>query len=103
MDKGLLLFLLWLAVSAPQSMPPDPMTVSVRGTIEKYDPSTRILSLSTAHGRVELPVPQATRIRQGWHKVDASELQRRAGDRATVRYIESGGSKRVESVHVFGK
>ncbi len=103
MDKGLMLFLLWVAISATQSMPADPVTVSVRGTIEKFDPSTRILSLSTAHGSVQLPVPPSTRIRQGWHKVDASELQKRTGDRATVRYIESGGSRRVESVHVFGK
>jgi hypothetical protein len=103
MDKGLLLFLLWLAVAPTQSMPTDSMTVSVRGTIEKFDPSTRILSLSTAHGTVQLPVPSSTRIRQGWRKVDASELQKRTGDRATVRYTESGGRKSVESVHVFGK
>jgi hypothetical protein len=35
--------------------------------------------------------------------VDASELQKLAGNHATVRYTESDGAKVVESVHVFGK
>jgi hypothetical protein len=103
MDKGLLLFLIWLVVSAGQSPPIDAMTVSVRGTIERFDPATRTLWLSTAHGTVQLPVPPSTRIRQGWRKVDASELRKLIGDRATVRYTDSAGRKSVESVHVFGK
>jgi hypothetical protein len=35
--------------------------------------------------------------------VDPAELQKLAGNHATVRYTESGGIKIVESVHVFGK
>ena len=103
MDIRLLLFLVCLRLTATQSISVDSMTVSVRGTIERFDPSTRILSLSTAHGTVQLPVPPSTRIRQGWHKLDTSVLQKHTGDRATVRYTESGGRKSVESVHVFGK
>jgi hypothetical protein len=78
-------------------------TLSVRGRIDKYDASTRTLSLSTANGTVQLSMTSTTRIRQGWHKVDAADLQKLAGDRATVRYTESGGNRIVESVHVFGK
>ena len=86
-----------------QSTPPASTTVSVRGTIDQYDPSSRMLSLSTANGTVQVPVASAARIRQGWHAVDPLALQRLAGYQATVRYRESGGSKTVESVHVFGK
>ena len=103
MDKGLMLFLLLLVGSANQAPAIDSMTVSVRGTIERFDPATRILSLSTAYGTVQLPVPPSTRIRQGRHKVEAAELRKLTGNRATVRYTESGGRKSVESVHVFGK
>ena len=82
---------------------PAATTLSVRGTIDNYDPSTRTLSLSTTNGIVRLSMTSTTRIRQGWHKVDAVDLQKLAGDRATIRYSESGGKRIVESVHVFGK
>jgi len=78
-------------------------TVSLRGRIDQYDPSTRTLSLSTDRGTVRLCLPASIRIRQGWHKVDAMDLLRLVGDRATVRYTESGASRTVESVHVFDK
>jgi hypothetical protein len=87
-----------------QSTPPASTTVSVRGTIDQYDPSSRMLSLATSNGtvHVQVPVASAARIRQGWHQVDPLELQKLAGYQATVRYRESGDSKTVESVHVFG-
>jgi len=91
------------STSATQATLPAPTTLSVRGTIEKYDESTRTLSLSTSNGTVQFVVGSTTRIRQGWRKVDASELQKLTGDRATVRYTEFGGHKSVESVHVFRK
>jgi hypothetical protein len=78
-------------------------TLSVRGTIDKYDASTRTLSLSTANGTVRLSTTATTRIRQGWHKVDEADLQKMVGDRATVRYTESDGNRIVESIHVFAK
>jgi hypothetical protein len=87
---------------ATQATPPSSTTLSVRGTIEKYDESTRTLSLSTSNGTVQFVVGSGARIRQGWRKVDASDLQKLAGNRATVRYTEVGGKKAVESVHVFG-
>jgi hypothetical protein len=79
-------------------------TLVVHGTIEKYDASNRILSLSTSNGTVQFSITSATRIRQGWHRVDRSALQNMGGYRATVRYSsESGADKTVESVHVVGK
>jgi len=87
--------------AAVQSTPPDSTTLTMRGTIEKYEASTRILSLSTASGAVRFPLASTARIRQGWHKIDASELEKFSGYRAAVRYSESGGKKTVESVHVL--
>jgi hypothetical protein len=90
-------------VDAAQSTPADSTTLSVRGRIDKYDPSTRMLSLSTSNGTVQIPLPQATRIRRGWRRVDPAELGKLVGNRATVRYTRSGGNTIVASVHVFGK
>jgi hypothetical protein len=78
-------------------------TLSIRGTIDNYDRLTRVLVLTTPTGAVHFPIAPTTRIRQGWHKVDPADLPKLAGDRATVRYTESSGTKTVESVHVFGK
>ena len=75
----------------------------MRGTIEQYDVSTRILSLSTANGTMRLLLASTARIRQGWHKLDPLELKKLVGYRAAIGYSESGGNKTVESVHVFGK
>jgi type 1 fimbria pilin len=83
--------------------PPASTTLSVRGTIDNYDAATRTLSLSTSSGTVKFPVSSATRLSQAGHKIEAAALKKLAGDRATVRYTESGGSRTVESVHVFEK
>ena len=86
-----------------QSTPPGSTTLRVRGTIDKYDESTRILSLTTSSGTVQLLLASTARIRQGWHKLDPLELRKLVGYRAAIGYSESGGNKTVESVHVFGK
>jgi hypothetical protein len=83
--------------------PPVSTTLSVRGTIDKYDASRRTLSLSTSGGTVRFPVAPTARISQGGRRVEASELEKLVGNHATVRYTESDGTKVVESVHVFGK
>jgi len=90
-------------VSSSALQAPPSTTLSVRGTIDKYDATSRTLSLSTSNGNLQLPLSSTTRIRRGWRKLDPAELQKLAGDAATVRYTEAGGNKIVESVHVFGK
>jgi len=82
---------------------PSPTTLLMRGTIEKYDASHRILSLSSSTGTVQFPVPLTVRIRKGWHRLDAPALETMLGLRAAVRYSQSGGEKILESVHVFDK
>jgi hypothetical protein len=90
------------AAPGAQSVPAS-TTLRVRGTIDKYDASTRILSLATSNGTVQFAVASTARIREGWHKIDALELKRLAGYQAAIGYLDSGGTKTVESVHVFGK
>jgi hypothetical protein len=91
------------AIDAAQSTPPAPTTVSRSGTIDKYDASTRVLSLSTSNGLVQFTLAPVARIRRGRQAIEASELAKLSGYRAAVRYSEDGGKKNVESVHVFGK
>lgn len=88
---------------AAQSTPPDSTTVRMRGTVDGYEASTRVLSLSTSNGTLRFPLAPTARIRQGSQQIDASELQKLVGCRAAVRYSESGGNKTAESVHVFGR
>jgi hypothetical protein len=89
-------------VPAPSTSPIS-TTLRMRGTIEKYDPSTRTLSISTPTTTVQFPLGSTTRVRQGWRAIDASDLEKLAGYRAAVRYSESRGEKTVVSIHVFGK
>jgi hypothetical protein len=78
-------------------------TLRVRGTIDQYDASTRVLSLATTGGTMRLLLASTARIRQGWHKLDPLELRKLVGYRAAIGYSEFAGNKTVESVHVFGK
>jgi type 1 fimbria pilin len=107
MKKRLTMLVLAAALVSGVSMsaqaPPGSTTLSVRGTIDNYDASSRTLSLSTSSGTVKFAVSPATRISQAGHKVEAADLQKLVGDRATVRYTDSGGNRVVESVHVFAK
>jgi len=93
---------------AAQSPPAASTTLRMGGTIDKYDASTRVLSLSTSTGTVQLPLASTARI--GWgpigrspQKIEVGELQKLAGFRAVIRYSESHGKKTVESIRVFDK
>jgi hypothetical protein len=105
--KPLSLLLLAAALASVgfiQSAPPSSSTtLRLRGTIDKYESATRILSVLTPTGTVKFPLAETSRIRQGWHQIDASVLEKLTGYRADIRYSESGGHKTVESVHVVGK
>jgi len=91
------------ASTAPAHASSDSTTLMVRGTIGRYDESTRVLSLSTASGTVQFPVPSLARIRLEGRAVAASELGNLHGYQAAVRYSESSGTRTVESVHVLEK
>lgn len=88
---------------ALQSAPPASTTLRLRGTIERYEPSTRILSLSTSNRTVQLSVASTARILQGSQQLSVSALEQLSLYRAVVRYSDSDGHKTVDSVHVIGK
>jgi hypothetical protein len=87
------------AIESPQTL----TTLSLQGTIDNYTPATRTLSLSTPRGTIRFFIAPTIRIRQGWRKLDVSDLEKLAGHRATVRYTQAGDRPVVESVHVFGR
>jgi hypothetical protein len=91
------------STDASKSAPHASTTLSMRGTIEKYEPSGRVLSLTTANGTVRFPLTSTAHIRHGLQTIDASALEKLSRYRAVVRYSDSGGHKTVESVHVFAK
>ena len=72
MNSSLIVLLLSAAVlsTATQSGSSASTTLRVNGTIDTFDASTRILTLSTSNGTVRFTVALATRIRQGWHRVE---------------------------------
>ena len=75
-------------------------TLRMRGTVEKYDPSTRVLSLSTADGPMRFEIATVTRIHQGWRTIQARELERLTGFEATVRFSNVVGGVQVQSVRI---
>lgn len=79
---------------------PAATTLSQTGTIEKFDPATGVLSLSTAKGMQQLTLGPTARIQESSRKIDASGLEKLVGHRATIRYSEMSGNKVVESVRV---
>ena len=85
------------------SLGPSATTLRMGGTIDKYDASTGDAVAVDVERHGAVPLASTARIRQGWHRIDAAELEKLAGYRAAVRYSESGGRKAVESIHVFGK
>ena len=88
-----------------QAPPPTSPSTTLRmnGTIEKYDPSTRILSLSTLSGPTQFTLASTTRLHQGWRKIDDSELKKLTGNHVVVRYSELAGHKTVESIRVWAQ
>src|SRR5207244_1260732 len=86
---------------AAAPIPRSAMTVRTNGTIEKYDAATRTLSLATVRGTERFILESATRLRQGWQKIDDAALNNLVGYRAVVRYSEPLGRRTIESVHVW--
>src|SRR2546425_10434710 len=75
-----------------------PTTLRMRGTIGHYDAASRMLSLMTADGTLQIQLASTIRIRQGRRDIDAAALEKLSGYRAAVRYSESGGNKIAESI-----
>ena len=95
-----LVVVIWLLGSTAQVPDPSPTTLRISGIIEKYDPATRILSLSTPNGGVLFEMTPLVRIHQAWQTMEVSELGRLTGFPATVRFSESVAGKTVRSIRI---
>jgi hypothetical protein len=75
-------------------------SLSVVGTIVKYETTSHTLSLSTAAGSQRFVLTDATPIRLGSRVLKAQDLAAHKGAKAKVRYTQEGGKRTVESVMV---
>ena len=79
---------------------PGGTTLMETGTVARFDPTSAVLTVSTAHGEQRFAIDAKTRIREGWHKIDPKALAALVGRNVRVRYVESGGQTTVQSVIV---
>jgi hypothetical protein len=98
----LLTVLLWLVVSPAGVLDADATVLKATGVIEHYDATTHMLSLATSTEAIQFTIGPSVRVRQGRHAIDVSELADLVGYRASVRYLDEGGARTVESVQVSG-
>ena len=78
-------------------------TLRMRGTVGKYDSSTRNLSIDTEDAVVDFQLPEDVHVRLNGHSIDTARLATLIGYRAVIRFSESTGAKAVRSVNLFGK
>ncbi len=69
---------------------------SVIGTIDKYDPATRQLTVRLGKTSLTFHVTTDATIRQGSRKMKAAELGAHHGIRVKLRYSESAGQRRAD-------
>jgi hypothetical protein len=77
-------------------------TLIETGTLARFDATAGILTLSTSRGEQQFSIGSKTRIREGWHHIDAAALSGLAGREIRIRYVETGGQRTVKSVSVSG-
>jgi hypothetical protein len=70
-----------------------------RGRIVKFDAKTLVLSLMTASGIEQFTLTAATRMRENGRDITPADLEKLAGCRARVRYLDSPNA--VTSVTVW--
>jgi hypothetical protein len=99
--------ILLMAVAASAQSRQDPSDASQspgtnlrqRGRIVKFDAKSLVLSLMTANGIEQFTLTAATRIRENGRDIAPADLEKLAGCRARVRYVDSPNA--VTSVTVW--
>jgi hypothetical protein len=94
--------LLWLVVAPAGVFAADATVLRATGVIEHYDAATHMLSLATPTEVTQFTIGPAVRVRQGRRSIDVSGLADLIGYRASVRYLDEGGARTVESIRVSG-
>ena len=81
----------------PQQAPAAvPGQQSVIGTVEKYDPAARLLTVNLGKTAVAFYVTSDATIRQGSRRIRAAELTTHHGVRVKLRYSVSAGQRRAD-------
>ena len=99
------ILLMAVAVSAQSRQDPTETSQSSgtylrqRGRIVKFDAKSLVLSLMTASGIEQFTLTAATRIRENGRDIAPADLEKLAGCRARVRYVDSPNA--VTSVTVW--
>ena len=73
---------------------------SATGTIQHFDPASRVLTLKTSRGSESFVVADSTTIRRGAKAASLQDLVKWSGWPAKVRYTEAGGHRAASSVMV---
>ncbi len=86
---------------APRQVPQPPTLAipgekSVIGTIEKYDPATRQLTVDLGKTSLAFRVTTDATVRQGSRKLKTDDLAAHRGVRVKLRYSESAGQRRAD-------
>ena len=92
--------LVWLLVPPSMVVGADATTLRADGVIEQYDAATHTLSLATSTDITRFTLGPSVRVRMGRRSIDVSQLAELIGHRASVRYLDVGGARTVESIHV---
>ncbi len=88
--------------AAPTQKPQSEMTAT--GAVVKYDPATRILTLTTTRNQQDtFELAAKVTIQEGAKTLTIADLGGATGKEATVRYTESGGKKVASSVMLMAK
>jgi len=74
---------------------------SLKGTLEKFDSSSRMLTIHTSKGAETLTLDTNAHIMQGSKAVTADDLASHTGSRVDVRYTESNGQKTAQNVRLM--
>ena len=70
------------------------------GKLSAFDAGSKMLTLMTSKGNQEFMLAASTKIEEGSKTIDPDALQKLTGRNITVSYMESGGHRTVQSVHV---
>jgi len=75
-------------------------THSITGTLEKFDPAGKMITVRTAKGAETIALGADAHIMQGSRSVVATDLATHTGSRVEVTYTETNGQKTAQSVRL---
>src|SRR5262245_5504295 len=102
MIKKLVILAMTLAIgAAAYAAPVKSHAATMSGTVEKYDPATRILTIKHDKNKeATFQINDKSDVMQGKSKADASSLGASAGQPVKVEYVMEGPNRIAEKIDV---